>query len=462
LLDQGDNTELKKSNNIMLLFILIIFVLSIWIILPSTDLFGRKDFLLGLDLRGGSHLIYKVDLTKKDPGQKDADVLEGVKQKIERRVNAYGVTEPIVQTIQNEQGSFILTQLPGVKDVNEAIKLIGQTAQLDFREQKLDENGNVVTENGTAVWVIATAKDKDGNDKELTGKYLKPNAQVELQQTTNQPVVSFELTADGAVLFEQITQRLLQKPLGIFVDNQPISTPTVQAVITDKGEITGVTLEEGKTLSIQLNSGSLDVPLTLVERRDIGATLGEDSLNKSLIAGIIGTILVMLFMIIYYRVSGLVAVLALIVYGVLNLAIFKMVPVVLTLAGIAGFIVSLGMGVDGNVLVAERLKEEFRRRIAPNSSPESRQTALRSVIEESFRQSWSAIWDSNMTVFIACAVLYWLGNTFANFMVVGFATTLFIGTALSMFTQVVVTRTFLRVVVNRRMANNANAYGVSK
>ena len=419
---------------------------------PGNGIFGRDEFKLGLDLRGGSHLVYSIDLSKKDPAQTDADVIDGVKQKIERRVNAYGVTEPIVQTNRNERGSFVLVQLPGVKDIDQALKLIGQTAELDFRELEIGSDGKpVLDEEGKEQWVIAKAKGSDGQERELAGKYLKPNAQVVLEPTTNKPEVAFEWNSEGAVLFEQITQRNLQKPLGIFLDNQLISAPTVQAVIKEKGVITGLDLEEARTLAIQLNSGSLDVPLTLVERRDIGATLGEDSLKKSLMAGIIGSAMVVLFMIAYYRFSGLVACLALVVFVVLNLAIFKLIPVVLTLPGIAGFIVSIGMGVDGNVLVAERLKEELRRG-----------RTLGAAIEEGFRQSWSAIFDANVTVFIACAVLYWLGNTFGNFLVIGFATTLFIGTALSMFTQVVVTRTFLRTIVGLGIAKSPGAYGVAK
>ena len=421
-------------------------------ILPSTEIFGRDEFKLGLDLKGGSHLVYSIDLTKKDPAQTDADVIEGVKNKIERRVNAYGVTEPIVQTIRNERGSFVLVQLPGVKDIDEAIKLIGQTAELDFREIVLDADGKpVLDEEGKEQWIKATAKGSDGEERELTGKYLKPNAQVVLAPQTNEPEVAFEWNSEGAILFEQITQRNLQKPLGIFLDNQLISAPKVQAVIKEQGVITGLNLDEARTLAIQLNSGSLDVPLTVVERRDIGATLGEDSLRKSLMAGIIGAAMVIIFMIAYYRFSGFVACLALVVFVVLNLAIFKLIPVVLTLPGIAGFVVSIGMGVDGNVLVAERLKEELRRG-----------RTLGAAIEEGFRQSWSAILDANVTVFIACIVLYWLGNTFGNFLVIGFATTLFIGTALSMFTQVVVTRTFMRTFVGFGMAKSPGAYGVLK
>ena len=443
---------MKRGNAPLLIFILILFGFTLWVILPGNGIFGRDEFKLGLDLKGGSHLVYSIDLAKKDPAQKDADVIEGVKNKIERRVNAYGVTEPIVQTIRNERGSFVLVQLPGVKDIDEAMKLIGQTAELDFRELKVDEAGKpVLDEKGNEQWVKATARGSDDQERELTGKYLKPNAQVVLQPQTNEPEVAFEWNAEGAVLFEQITQRNLQKPLGIFLDNQLISAPTVQAVIKERGVITGLNLDEARTLAIQLNSGSLDVPLQIVERRDIGATLGEDSLRKSLMAGIIGAAMVVLFMIAYYRFSGFVACLALVVFVVLNLAIFKLIPVVLTLPGIAGFVVSIGMGVDGNVLVAERLKEELRRG-----------RTLGAAIEEGFRQSWSAIFDANVTVFIACAVLYWLGNTFGNFLVIGFATTLFIGTALSMFTQVVVTRTFLRTFVGLGVARSPGAYGVAK
>jgi preprotein translocase subunit SecD len=443
---------LRRGNAPLLIFILVLFGFCLWVIWPGNGIFGRNEFTLGLDLKGGSHLVYSIDLSKKDPAQKDADVIEGVKNKIERRVNAYGVTEPIVQAINNERGSFVLIQLPGVKDIDQALKLIGQTAELDFRELMIDSSGKaVLDENGKEQWTIAKAKGSDGQERELAGKYLKPNAQVNLTQQTNEPEVAFEWNSEGAVLFEQITQRNLQKPLGIFLDNQIISAPTVQAVIKEKGVITGLKLEEARTLAIQLNSGSLDVPLALVERRDIGATLGEDSLKKSLMAGIIGSAMVVLFMIAYYRFSGLMACLALVVFVVLNLAIFKLIPVVLTLPGIAGFIVSIGMGVDGNVLVAERLKEELRRG-----------RTLGAAIEEGFRQSWSAILDANVTVFIACAVLYWLGNTFGNFLVIGFATTLFIGTALSMFTQVVVTRTFLRTIVGLGMAKSPGAYGVAK
>jgi preprotein translocase subunit SecD len=435
---------LKKGSTRSLIFIAILFGLALWVVLPNHEIRGRTGFTLGLDLQGGSQLIYSANLSEKDPSMTDDDALEGARQTIERRVNAYGVGEPIIQTMQNEQGSFILVQLPGVKSIDEALKLIGQVAELDFREQKI--------EGGNTTWVVAKAVGSNGTEEELTGKYLNPNAAPRLNPNTNKMEIAFEWNAEGAILFKQITTRNLNKPLGIFLDNELISAPTVQAVIEAQGVIEGnFSVDEAKTLAIQLNSGALNVPLTIVERRDIGATLGADSLEKSLLAGIIGSALIILFMIIYYRVSGLVACLALVVYAALTLAVFRLIPVVLTLPGIVGFIVSVGMGVDGNVLVCERLKEELRRG-----------STLERAVEESFRQSWSAIWDSNVTVFIACAVLYWLGRTFGNFTVVGFATTLFIGVALSMFTQVVVTRAFMRTVVRTGLAKSPRAYGVLK
>jgi preprotein translocase subunit SecD len=404
-------------------------------------------FTLDLDLQGGTRLVYSANLSEKDPSLTDAEALASVKATIERRVNPSGVSEATVRIMQNEQGSFIEVQLPGVKDVEEARKLIGQVAELDFREQVVDPSS------GNTTWVIAKAVGSNGTEEELTGKYLKPNATPDFEQ--NEYVVKFEWNAEGALLFKQITTRNLNKPLGIFLDNELISAPTVQAVIEATGVISSKswTLQQAKTLAIQLNSGALEVPLTEIGCNDVGPTLGADSLNKSLLAGIIGLALIILFMIIYYRVSGLVACLALIVYAVLNLAVFRLIPVVLSLAGIAGFIVSVGMGVDGNVLVCERLKEELRSG-----------STLQRAVEQSFTQSWSAIWDSNVTVFIACAVLLWLGTRtmFANPTVTGFATTLFIGVALSMFTQVVVTRAFLRTVVRSGLAKSPRAYGVLK
>ena len=438
---------MRKGNYYLLVLILILFAFCLWAILPlDSSRFGREGLSLGLDLKGGSHLVYKADLTQKDPSQTDEDAMEGVLGKIERRVNAYGVTEPNIQKLGNDQ---ILVQLPGVTDIEEAIQLIGATAELDFRELKMDGDTPVVDEEGNYEWVKATATGSDGQEKSLTGKYLKPNAQVILTQQTNEPEVAFEWDEEGAILFEQITERNLQKPLGIFLDDTAISIPTVQAVISDSGVITGLDLEEARLLAIQLNSGSLDVPLEVIQEQDVDATLGADSINKSLIAGFIGLALVALFMIFYYRYSGVVAILALVVYGVILVAIFKLVPITLTLPGIAALILSIGMAVDANVLIFERMKEEL---VGGRT--------LTAAVEAGFNRAWPAIRDSNVTTFIACFVLYWFGGTLGAFMVRGFALTLFIGVALSMFSAIVVTRTFLRFFV--RAIKNPAAYSSVK
>jgi len=439
---------LRKGNAPLLIFILILFGFGLWAVLPvDSERLGRQGLTLGLDLRGGSYLVYEADLSAKDPSQSDDDALEGVLGKIERRVNAYGVTEPI---IQRQGHNRILVQLPGVKDIDEAVRLIGQTAELDFREIKLDEAGKpVLDEEGKEQWIKATGTGSDGKERELTGKYLKPNAQVVLEPQTNKPEVAFEWNEEGAILFEQITKRNLQKPLGIFLDNQLISAPTVQAVIKDRGVITGLNIDEARTLAIQLNSGSLDVPLKIIQEQDVDATLGADSLRKSLIAGAVGMVLLVLFMILYYRMSGFVAVCALAVYGALLLAIFKLVPITLTLPGIAALLLSLGMAVDANVLIFERMKEELR----------SGRT-LGAAVETGFNRAWPAIRDSNITTFIACIVLFWFGGAMGAFMVRGFALTLFIGVAMSMFSAIIVTRTFLHFVT--RAVTSPSAYGVQK
>lgn len=427
-----------------MIFILVLFGFALWSVVPlNRSVLGRQGLRLGLDLKGGSQLVYSANLSAKDPSETDAEALQGVKMTIERRVNAYGITEPTVQIIQNSQGSFILVQLPGVKDIDQALKLIGQTALLNFKEQ-------ATASNGTTIWVPAMAVGSNGTEEELTGKYLKPNATVQLNQSTNKPEVAFEWNSEGALLFKQITTRDLNKPLGIFLDNQLISAPTVQAVITDKGVITGLSLDEAKTLAIQLNSGALDVPLTLVERTDIGATLGADSIHKSLTAAEIGIVILLLFLLLYYRLPGLVACLALAIYGVVLLMIFKLVPVTLTLPGLAGFIVSFGMAVDANVLIFERMKEELRGG-----------RSLAAAVDAGFNRAWPAIRDSNITTFIACIVLFWLGGTIGAFMVRGFALTLFIGVALSMFTAIVVTRTFLRLITGSQVVTSPAAYGVT-
>ena len=441
---------MSKRNSYLLIFILALLGLALWSILPvNAKLLGPNGLMLGLDLKGGSQLLYEADLSKKDPSISDAAAMAAVTEKIQRRVNEFGVTEPTIQKLGFDQ---IVVQLPGVENITRALKLIGETGLLEFREQKFDENGDPVINETTGELVFenesATAIGKDGQEKALTGQYLKRAARD--VDPYEGPIVTFEWDSEGAHLFEQITGRNLEKPLAIYVDNKLISAPVVQSVISDRGQIEGrFTLDEAGDLANKLNSGALDVPLTLIDQRDVDASLGADSIRKSMIAAGIGLVLLLVFMLAYYRLLGLVACFSLGVYGVLLLAIFSFFPITLTLPGIAALILSLGMAVDANVLIFERMKEELRAG-----------RTLGAAVETGFNRAWPAIRDSNITTFIACIILFWLGGTFGAFMVRGFAMTLFVGVALSMFTAIVVTRTFLRFVVGGRLVTNLGAYGV--
>ncbi len=437
---------MKTTNIWLLVFILALFIFGLWTVIPlDSDRFGRQGLTLGLDLKGGAYLVYQADLSKKDPSQTTDQVMTSVISKIERRANTFGVKEPIIQRQGEDR---ILVQLPGEKNVDEAKKLIGQVALLEFKETTSDSSGQPTKDaNGLTIWTIAKATGSNGQLEELTGKYLKPNAKVVLTPNTNQPEVAFEWNDEGAKLFEQITQKNLHKPLGIFLDNEMISDPTVNGVIKGTGVIEGLTLKEAQDLSIELNSGSLDVPLTVIQEQTVDATLGTDSIRKSIIAGAIGISLIVLFMLLYYRGSGLVAVCALGIYSVLLLTIFKLVPITLTLAGVAAAVVSVGMAVDANILIFERMKEELRAG-----------RTLGAAVDAGFSRAWLAIRDSNVNSFIACIVLYWFGDTFGAFLVKGFALTLFVGVALSMFSAITISRIFLMLVI--RIVKNPWFYGV--
>lgn len=440
-----------KKDSYFLIFILILIGLSLWTILPTNSVrLGRNGFQLGLDLKGGTHLVYQADMSDKDPSQTNAQVMAAVKAKIERRANGLGVTEPLI-AIQGDDK--IVVDLPGVTDVDTAISIIGSTAVLEIREQHFDSSGNVIKgTDGNPEWFLAQAIGTDGVTLEdLTGKYLKANATVVLNSTTNAPEVAFEWNTEGATLFSEITQRNLNKLIAIFLDQTNVEVATVQAQISAKGVISGLKLADAKNLVIQLNSGSLDVPLTVVQRTDVDATLGADSLTKSVTAGAIGIGIVILFMVFYYGIPGVIAAAALLIYTALVLAVYKLLPVTLTLPGIAGFIISVGMAVDANVLIFERLREELRAG-----------RTLHKAVDEGFRRAWPSIRDSNISTFITCGILYWLGNTFGAFMVKGFALTLFIGVAVSMFSAVVITRTFISLLIGGGVIKGLSIQEVKK
>jgi len=406
---------------------------------------------LGLDLSGGTHLVYQADLTQLQSGQDPTEAMQGAINVITRRVDAYGISEAVVQ----KQGSDrISVQLPGVRDVDAAVKLIGSTAQLEFKEQQLDGSGSpAVDANGKPLWVPATAVDSTGKTVPLTGQYLNPNAQVVIDQTTNEPRVAIQFNDEGAKLFEQITGRLIGKPLGIFLDTQMISAPTVKARIAGgNAVIENIKLSDAQNLVVLLNAGALPVPLgEPIVREDIDPTLGADSIRKSLVAAVIGLALVIVFMVLYYRVPGVLASCALLIYGILMLGVFKLVPVTLTLAGIAGFILSIGMAVDANVLIFERMKEELRAG-----------KTLAGAIEVGFVRAWPAIRDSNITTFISCVILYVIGSMLAEPRMMGFALTLGIGVALSMFSAITITRGFLRLFVGTNLETKLRLFGVDK
>lgn len=396
----------------------------------------RKRFQthLGLDLSGGTHIVLNADMSGIPPDQR-SDALESSRQVIERRVNFFGVSEPIVQTAKSADTYRVIVELPGVSDVDAAVVLIGQTASLEFREFT-----DPAAATGAAL-IYPSLTNTASVD--ITGKDLK-SAKLDFSSDTGAPQVALEFTAQGSAKFATSTARLVNKHLAIFLDDQPLTWPRVNTAISDgRAVITGgFTVEQAKNLSLQLAAGALPVPVNVVEKRTIGATLGEASVNKSIRAGLIGLATVVLFMTLQYGRLGLLADGALLVYGIITYALFRLIPVTLTLPGIAGFILSIGMAVDSNILIFERYKEELRR-----GKP------WKIAIEQAFGRAWDSIRDANITTILTAIILYNPGNwSFLPIsgMVRGFALTLFIGVMVGLFTGIVVTRTFIRVLYKEK------------
>ena len=423
-------------NGWALLLILALLGVSIWVMTPSGSSVlhrekGDLGLRLGLDLKGGVLLAYRADLSGIDD---PSGVLSGTIDVIGNRINALGVSEPVIRT----QGKdLIIVELAGITDIEEAKNLVGSTAVLEFR--KKDSEGIWVPATGTI-----TTDNGETETRVLSSRYFKTNTHVTFDQTTNAPYLNFEWDSEGAQLSKQVTTELLNKQLGIFLGDEPLLgddgnpiAPVVNAVITDKGVVEGLSYKEASKLSNILNAGRIDVPLVPEYEKPVSATLGETFTQDAFQAGWVGLLVVALFMILYYRLPGVVSALALVIYVVIVLAIYKAIPVTLTLAGIAGFIVSLGMAVDANVLIFERMKEELRAG-----------RTLKAAIEAGFNRAWPAIRDSNVTTFIACGILYWFGGSIvASSAVKGFAATLFIGVAISMFGALMVSRTFLQLLL---------------
>ncbi len=516
---------MPRLNTLVFIAILAIFAFAVCALVYP--MFGREEMRLGLDLVGGVHLVYQADFPEDATGDEKAAAMARALVTIEKRIDKYGVTEPIIQQLGDDR---ILVQLPGFTDIDAAKSLVEQTGFLEFREVELNESGQPVyldnylqqeelqfidaQESGKRIFIFEALNTEGEYENQTVAFLAEENGEVKLTDASGEPAdstalaeytnalswipargddgtpltgdlladayasldqsgaaaepqISIEWNDEGAIIFDQVAGRLYnsadygtpQRALGIFLDDTLLSAPQIlEPEYGGKGVITGsFTINEAVELANLLKSGALPMPLKKppLYQEQVSATLGADFIDMSLRAGIIGIILVMLFMIVYYRLPGVLASLALVFYGAVVLAIFKLIPVTMTLAGIGGFVLSIGMAVDANVLIFERMKEEFRTG-----------RTLGATIEAGFNRAWTAIRDSNVTTFIVCGILYWLGSSIVESApVMGFALTLFIGVAVSMFTAIVVTRTLLRLFVGKSLAKKTglfSAYQVRK
>jgi preprotein translocase subunit SecD len=419
---------MRKNQAFLLALVIILAVLAGIFVYPKG--FGAKwrPWRLGLDLVGGSHLVYRVDLSNTPEADRDS-VLNGLRDVIERRVNAFGVSEPQVFIAKEGGNNDLVVELAGVKDISEAIKQIGETPSLDFREVvdlSSVAGSSTLPAGSSSVAFLPT---------QLTGRYVT-GAELSFDQTTQAPEVLVNFSSEGAKIFQDLTKRNIGKPVAIFLDNQLIEMPTVQQEISGgKASITGrFTVDQARQLVARFNAGALPAPIALVNQQTTSPSLGSNSTKNAITAGALGTLLVILFMIVYYRGLGFFAALALLIYIAFTLAIFKLVPITLTLAGIAGFILTIGMAVDANILVFERVREEMKKGLSRGAA-----------MHEGFRQAWPSIRDSNTSTIITAVILYYFTSSFVR----GFALTLFIGVVVSMFTALTATRLMLDVFAKR-------------
>jgi len=420
--------------------------------------FPEKPYILGLDLQGGASLVYQADLSTVT--DKSA-AMSGLRDVIERRVNMFGVSEPVVEIQGTDR---LLVELPGVTDVQQAIQMIGQTPYLEFDEERAAAETQQILDVIKQVQAAQTAKQDITKVKDwqlalqnpyfkptdLTGKYLT-KATVVFDQTTYKPQIQLQFNDAGAQIFADITARNIKKPLAIFldgasiidtngdgkIDNQDLYAPIVQDKITGgKAVITGdMSNQTATSIASRLNSGALPVKIgSPISQETVGPTLGSVSLKQSFMAGIFGLIAVIIFMIVFYRFPGLLASIALAIYVAITLAIFKLIPVTLTLAGIGGFILSIGMAVDANILIFARMKEEIKSG-----------KGLSQAIDEGFKRAWPSIRDSNFNSLIVCAILFFVATSFIK----GFAFTLALGIIVSLFSAIFITRIFLMVFVGK-------------
>lgn len=425
---------------------------------PS-GVFGQFPFKYGLDIEGGTQLIYQADVSQIEQGEIRTTML-ALRDVIERRVNLFGVSEPVVQTEQASALSGVpaerlIVELPGITDIAKAVELIGQTPLLEFKVERPDgeektaivaaytraqealKNETLTDEMRQALVNFDPLLREDPNyiPTELNGSKLA-KASVIFDRTTNEPKVLLTFTDEGRELFAQITKESIGKTVAIYLDGSPISTPVVREAIVDgNAEISGnFNIKDARELVGRLNSGALPVPISLLSTATVGATLGERALTSGIRAGIVGVLIVALFLLFWYRVPGLVAVFALSIYIAIMLAVFKLIPVTLSAAGIAGFILSIGMAVDANILIFERMKEEMKKG-----------KDVSEAMHDGFSRAWLSIRDSNTSSMISAVILYWFGTS----LVQGFALTLGLGVLVSMFSAITVSRTFLLALGTR-------------
>lgn len=456
---------MNRSRNTWLILILLLVAFSLWIDLSKTLLIVNPfnqvallnrpvDLKLGLDLRGGLQTLLEADV----PADRTVtnEELSNARSILENRANGLGVSEVVMQIAGDRR---IVAEFPGIQNPEEVVASLKQTALLEFVDMGSSPvaAGTVIqtdfaqspnTASSTAVpststpEASATAAPTDAAPAPTIYHTVMTGASLDsasVQSSSGQYVVAFSLKPDAKDLFGQFTTANQGKYLAIVLDKRVVSAPVINTPITDgQGQIQGgFTLDTANTLAIQLRSGSLPIPIKVVESRTVGPTLGEESVRKSLLAGVIGLVVVILFMGFNYRLPGAIADLALICYALISLMLFKLIPVVLTLPGIAGFILSIGMAVDANVLIFERLKEELRSG-----------RNLRQAIDLGWSRAWPSIRDSNISTLITCLILFIFGNTFGASMVKGFSVTLALGVIVSLFTAITVTRTFLHTVLD--------------
>ena len=407
---------------------------------------SRYPFKYGLDLAGGSHLVYVADVSKIAESEVP-DAMEVLRDVIERRTNVFGVSEPLVQVerssiVAGTKAERLVVELPGITDVETAVKEIGKTPLLEFKlvnakaQAAAQAIANAST-SGAGISNVSVNGEEVGElyiDTQLTGRYVKRAQLVfgngQAGQLANEPIVQIEFDSEGAKLFEELTTQHVGEQIAIFLDGVSISEPVVrEPIIGGTATISGnFTPEEAKALVKNLNFGALPVPIVLDSTQSIGSSLGDEALKAGTRAGVVGFVLLSIFMILWYRVPGVVAVVALFLYVVMMLALFKLIPVVLTAAGIAGFILSVGLAVDANVLIAERIKEELK---AGKNVDEA--------IHEGFARAWLAIRDSNIAHVIAGIILFWFGTA----LIKGFALVFGLGVIVSMFSAITISRTLL-------------------